>query len=663
MVAGMLAALAAGGAYVPLDPAYPQERLAFLMADSGVTAILAQRQLAGRLPPAPGVRLLLLDEETPPVPPAPAPPPGWGGGHGGDTLANVIYTSGSTGRPKGVAVPHRAVLRLVLGADYLQVVPGMRLAQCATATFDAATFEVWAALLNGGTLVIVPRAQAMSPVALAATIRRFGIRAMFLTSALFHQAAHEIPDAFAPLDTLLAGGEAMDPSAAREVLRHGPPRRLINIYGPTENTGFSTWHLMAEVAPDALAVPIGLPIANSRAVVLDAHLRPVPVGVHGSLYVGGDGLAWGYLGRPRLTAQRFIPDPFSAEVGAAPGGRLYATGDIVRRVAGGAIEFIGRADQQVKIRGYRIELGEIEAALRAHPAVVEAVVEARREPAGTRLAAYLVAAAGAGATAVGPAAQAPAGELRDYLKGKLPDYMVPAAYVWLPELPLTANGKVDRQALPEPAAATPAAAGAARAAATPLEQLLAAIFSQVFKRPGITGDDDFFVLGGHSLLATQVVARVERELGIELEVRSLFEEPTIAGLARRIQATLLAAASGGEQRLDELPPPAPADAAAAAGAPGGAQPGAPRTPLEELMAGLWAEELRQERVGIHDSFWDLGGDPRLAARLLARLGAALGVDLAPETLVEAPTIVMLTAVIGDRLLAEEASGGAALDLQ
>ncbi len=433
MVVGFLGILKAGAAYVPLDPSYPQERLAFLLADTDAPVLVTQRRLAGSLPAAPGVRTLLLDGED--LLPADGFPTAREAG-GGD-LAYVIYTSGSTGRPKGVAVPHRAVLRLVLSTDYIGLAPGDRVGQVANASFDAVTYEVWGALLNGGTVVILPQDAVLSPSALAAEIRRQRVDAMFLTAALFNQVAREAPGAFATMSTLLVGGEALDPVWVRSVLANGPPRRLLNGYGPTENTTFSTWHEIRELAAEALSVPIGRPISNTRAYVLDDSLRPVPVGVHGGLHVGGDGLALGYLHRPELTAERFVPDPFGA-----PGDRLYATGDLVRRLADGAIDFLGRRDEQVKIRGFRIELGEIETVLSGHPAVEAAAVLAPRTAGGERrLVAYLAAAPGAADGA--PAAA----ELREHVRRHLPDYMVPSAWVWLETLPLTPNGKLDRKAL------------------------------------------------------------------------------------------------------------------------------------------------------------------------------------------------------------------------
>jgi amino acid adenylation domain-containing protein len=589
MVVGALAILEAGGAYLPLDPSHPRERLAFLLADSAAPVLLTQQRLAAALPAGPARVILLDGQESAGVAltadTADAAPTA---AAGGDSLAYVIYTSGSTGRPKGVAVSHRAVLRLVCNTDYLTLAPGARVAQTANASFDAAVFELWAPLLHGGTLVILPQEVVLSPPALADAIRRQGIDTLFLTTALLNQVAREAPGAFAPLAALLFGGEAVDPGAVRALLGDRPPRRLLHLYGPTENTTFSTWFEVREVAPGAVTVPIGKPIANSRAYVLDASLRPVPVGVHGSLYVGGDGLARGYLNRPDLTAARFVPDPFAGETGdrepmagaagdgtagagdagdagkQRPGGRLYATGDLVRQRPDGHLEFLGRVDQQVKIRGFRIEPGEIEAVLAAHPRVQEAVVLARDAgAAGKQLVAY-VAAGGAALDAE---------ELREHARSQLPDYMVPSAFVVLPALPLTPNGKLDRQALPTPDR-PPASAVAPR---TPLEELLAGIFCEVFGLPAVGVHDNFFALGGHSLLATRVASRVRRGLGIELDIRSLFEAPTVASLARRLEAR--------HYRLDGSQEVAAASSASPLrAAPHGAQP---HLPLSFAQQRLW----------------------------------------------------------------------------
>ncbi|HEX8558916.1 MAG TPA: amino acid adenylation domain-containing protein, partial [Pyrinomonadaceae bacterium] len=404
LVAALLGVLKAGGAYLPLDPEYPRERLAFMLEDAGARVLLTERQKLGALP-AGRTEVICLDdgagadaESAENLPPAAAP----------DNLAYVIYTSGSTGRPKGVCINHRAINRLVLGTDYVELTASDRVAQVSTASFDAATFEFWGALLHGAQLHVVPREVAISPQEFAAHIRERGITTMFLTTALFNQLARARPGALAPLGQLLFGGEACDPERVREVLSKGAPRRLLHVYGPTENTTFSTWHLVGEPPPPGGAVPIGRPIANTEAYVLGADLRPVPPGVAGELFLGGEGLMRGYLNRPGATAEKLTPHPFSDE----PGARLYRTGDLVRQLRDGSVEFIGRVDRQVKVRGFRIEPGEIEAALAEHPAVGECVVMAREEqPGERRLVAYVVARAG-GVGDEAPAAGEPGGGLR-----------------------------------------------------------------------------------------------------------------------------------------------------------------------------------------------------------------------------------------------------------
>jgi amino acid adenylation domain-containing protein len=516
MVVAFLAILKAGGAYVPLDPAYPAERLAFMLADSGAALLVTRDALRDALPARDGVRIVSIDSDAGAIEAAgdAAPPVAADAGQ----LAYVIYTSGSTGTPKGVAVEHRAVVRLVRGADFVQLGAEDRVAQASSASFDAATFEIWGALLNGAALVGIPRDVALTPAELARTIRTQRITTAFLTTALFNQVARELPDAFAPLRHLLFGGEAVDPDAVRRVLAAGGPARLLHVYGPTENTTFSSWHLVSDVPAGAATVPIGRAVANSSLLVLDASLRPVPVGMPGELYVGGDGLARGYLGRPALTAERFIPHPFAS----TPGARLYRTGDRVRWIAEGAVEYLGRLDGQVKIRGFRIEPGEVEAALRGHPAVRECIVLVREDvPGERRLVAYV-------------AGEVDADTLRAHLRASLPDYMVPGAVVVLDALPLNRNGKVDRDALPSPATASADASGPAPR--TPVEEVLAGIFAEVLRVDSVGVRDDFFALGGHSLLATRVVSRVGEVFGVEATVRVLFEAPTVAALAERVEA-------------------------------------------------------------------------------------------------------------------------------
>jgi amino acid adenylation domain-containing protein len=353
-----LAVTKAGSAYVPLDLSYPEDRLAFMLEDSGAPVLITRERWLGLFPDTVATVCLdrdadLLATKSSVAPVVFAAP---------DSLSNIIYTSGSTGRPKGVAVSHRNVIRTVRNTNLVDLQPDDVIAQASSTSFDAATFEIWGTLVNGARMVGVTKDTMLSPRELAAQIRRDGITRLFLTTALFNQVMREVPDAFQPLRTVMSGGEAVDPASMRRCLQAGPPARLLHTYGPTEAAIFASFHWVREVPADAATVPIGFQVGNTILAVLDCELNLVPVGVTGELYIGGPGLAWGYLNRPDVTAERFVPDPFTTT-----GERLYKTGDLVRRRADGEIEFLGRADFQVKVRGFRIELGEIEAALIAHP--------------------------------------------------------------------------------------------------------------------------------------------------------------------------------------------------------------------------------------------------------------------------------------------------------
>jgi amino acid adenylation domain-containing protein len=515
MVVATLGILKAGGAYVPLDPEYPAERLAFMLQDTQAPVLLTQASLRERLPAYAG-KLIELDGDWKTIARASAKNPKLAATAG--SLAYVIYTSGSTGTPKGVQVTHRAISRLVCNTDYIDIQPGDRFAQASVVSFDAATFEIWGALLHGARVVGVSREVALSAGEFSEFLRARGITVLFLTTALFNQMAREAPGAFGSLRYMLFGGEAVDAGAVRAVLRDGAPQHLLHVYGPTEVTTFSTWHPVRQLDEAAVTVPIGRPIANTTAYVLDEHRQPVPVGVPGELYLGGDGLARGYLKRPELTAERFVEHPFSEEAGA----RLYRTGDWVRYLPDGAIEFIGRRDSQVKVRGFRIELGEIESALSRHPAVREAVVLAREDtPGDKRVVAYVVPKDGQSEAL---------GDLRGQLKQRLPDYMIPAHFVLLNELPLTPNGKVDRKALP-----VPEYAGADYVAPrTPTEEILAGIWAEVLKVERVGVNDNFFELGGNSLLAMQVLSRVRIAFDVDVQWQSLFESPTVERMSASI---------------------------------------------------------------------------------------------------------------------------------
>ncbi|HEX6042686.1 non-ribosomal peptide synthetase [Longimicrobium sp.] len=536
MVIAVLAILKAGGAYVPLDPSYPADRLAFMLADSGIAALVTRDGLHALLSATDGIAMVavdgdraLIDAESAGNVDVPVGPEG---------LAYVIYTSGSTGTPKGVGVEHRSVVRLVCNTDYAHFGSDETVLQAAPVSFDASTLEIWGALLNGGRLVLMP-GSASSLDELGQTVVRHGVTTLWLTAGLFGAMTEERLEDLAGVRQLLAGGDVLPVEAVARVRERFPHIRLINGYGPTENTTFTTCHTVDDAWTGG-PVPIGSPIANTRVYVLDARMRPVPVGVPGELYAGGDGVARGYLGRPALTAERFVPDPFGA-----PGSRLYRTGDRVRWVerAGvtGAgmdaealtharsdalthsIEYLGRLDGQVKIRGFRIEPGEIESALRAHDAVRDCVVIAREDaPGDKRLVAYVIAA---------DETEPSASELRTWLKERVPAYMVPGAFVPIGAIPLTANGKVDRRALPAPEGSDGVEYVAPR---TEAERIVAGIWAEVLGVGRVGVHDDFFALGGHSLRATRVISHVRKAMGTDVPVRALFESPTLGEFVCRV---------------------------------------------------------------------------------------------------------------------------------
>ncbi|HKV42521.1 MAG TPA: amino acid adenylation domain-containing protein [Blastocatellia bacterium] len=519
MLVCMLGTLKAGAAYVPLDLMYPPDRLKSIIDDAGMTLLLTQPHLAPGLP-ASLCHALVLDGDWKLI--AGQNEGGLSVCHSPDSLAYVIYTSGSTGKPKGICIPHQAVNRLVSNADYVRIGPSDRVLQASTPSFDAATFEIWGSLLNGACLVYVSREDMLAPRSLAAGLREQGITVMFLTTALFNQIAREVPGAFDAVDTVLFGGEQVDPKWPRLVINQGGPRRLLHVYGPTEATTFATWSLIANV-PEAATIPIGNPISNTSAYTLNGNMDVVPIGATGELYLGGPGLARGYLGRPDQTAQGFVPDPFSHA-----GARLYRTGDLVRRTDDGQIEFTGRMDNQVKVRGFRIEPGEIEAVLRQHERVRDAVVTVTEDSTtGKRLVAYVF-----------PDGDSPVSalDLRGFLKGHLPDFMVPVAFEVLEALPLTPNGKVDRSQLPDPSAAAMYDGRDYVAPRSQTEEALARMWAGLLKIERVGIHDGFFELGGHSLLATQIVSRINDTFRAGLSLQTFFEGSSIAEVSRALMA-------------------------------------------------------------------------------------------------------------------------------
>ncbi|MFL6336447.1 MAG: amino acid adenylation domain-containing protein, partial [Pyrinomonadaceae bacterium] len=513
-VAALLGVMKAGGAYLPLDAQYPDDRLAFMIKDARVPLVLTTGPLAARLSGC-GAPLVLLDDDGESV--SARDDGDLGLELSENNLAYVIYTSGSTGRPKGVGVSHAGLVNLVhWHRRTYGVTASDRATQLASVAFDASVWELWPYLTAGASVHLPDEETILSPPRLLRFFADEAITISFLPTPLAEAVLGETLPEDLSLRALLAGGDRLRRGSWRTL-----PFALFNHYGPTENAVVATCAPVAPDAAEAVPPPIGRPIDNVQVYILDPNLRPV--GAAGELYVGGAGLARGYVGSPALTAERFIPNPFSTE----PGARLYRTGDVARHLAGGDIEFLGRADYQVKIRGFRVELGEIEAALGEHPGLRESAVVLREDASGEkRLVAYVVAAGG----------PVTGDELRTYLGGRLPGYMIPSAFVTLKALPVNANGKTDRAALPAPDWAGPRADGEFVGPRNPLEEVLTKIWGDLLRVECVGVHDNFFELGGHSLLATQAVSRVREIFKVELRVRDFFESPTIAGLAEKIEA-------------------------------------------------------------------------------------------------------------------------------
>ena len=533
----LLAILKAGGVYVPLDLAYPAERLELMIADAAIRFIVSREALGTQLHFT--GRTIRLDlEATTIAARGGARPPDV---VDADSPAYIMYTSGSTGRPKGVEILHRGITRLVCGTDYVDIASDDGYLQHAPLAFDASTFEIWAPLLNGARLGI-PRPGLLTTIELALAIERFNVTTLFLTTALFGRLVEGEPAGFSRLRQLLTGGEVASPAHMRRFLELYPACRLIAVYGPTENTTFSTWHALPTVEAIGTNVPIGRPIAHSTAYVVDAHGEPAAVGVPGELWVGGDGVARGYRNLPDLSGERFIPDPFAADAGA----RMYKTGDRARWRLDGVLEFLGRNDDQVKIRGFRIELGEIETVLRAHPGVRDAAVVTAMQ--GTEKALFAFAA---------PARESTVSDcdLRDYLSAKLPRYMLPNRISIVHSLPENSSGKVDRvalarmaaQALPPAPSTSPEAVvtnaprppGWPGSAQRELQNAIADIWRETLslaERPGI--DVNFFDAGGDSLRLLAVHARLAAQLRTDIGIMDLFEQTTIRKLAAHLRASM-----------------------------------------------------------------------------------------------------------------------------
>ncbi|HEY0737521.1 MAG TPA: amino acid adenylation domain-containing protein [Herpetosiphonaceae bacterium] len=568
LVIALLGILKAGGGYVPLDPSYPEERLQFMVGDSRISVLVTQSSLRDKLV-VPTV--ICLDSDHALLDGQPITNPR--SGAVADNLCYITYTSGSTGIPKGVVIPHRGVTRLVFSNSYADFSADAVWLHTAPIAFDASTFELWGSLLHGAQLVLLPPGTP-TPDEIARLVRRHGVSTIWLTTALFHQMAEsEHLEELRQVRQILTGGDVLSVSLAAHVRRALPDCRLVNAYGPTESTTFTSCYQLVEQPQSSRPIPIGRPLANTTVYVLDAQLQPVPVGVPGQLYIGGDGLARGYLDRPALTAEKFVPYPLSA----TPGARLYATGDLARYLPDGNLEFLGRIDTQVKLRGYRIELGEIQAVLSQHPAVHETIVVARADRVGEkRLVAYVVGENLESRTQnqtenreqrtkeqstttplllpqreKGVGDEGLATSLRAFLRQRLPEYMIPGAFVMLDAFPLNASGKFDLRALPEPDWSGQTAQQVFVPPRSAVEQTVGAIWSQLLGVERVSVHDSFFDLGGHSLLATQLLSRIRSAFQLTIPLHALFDTPTIAEIAELIERSQAAAVDPG--LLADLP--------------------------------------------------------------------------------------------------------------
>ncbi|MFJ5818483.1 amino acid adenylation domain-containing protein [Streptomyces sp. NPDC093108] len=516
LLTGLLAVVKAGGVYAPLNTADPDPRLLRILTETAASVLLTDRALADHpIVARTTAETVVLDgtaglAHLPSTPPAPRAHP--------DQWLYVMFTSGSTGVPKGVAVTHRNVADLAAQTMYANG-NHARVLFHSPHTFDASTHEIWVPWLNGGAVVVAPPGY-LDPGTLGGLLTEHGVSSLWLTAGLFRVMAEEVPEAFAGVREVWAGGDVVPPEAVRRVMDRCPDVTVVNGYGPTETTTFAATHRIHRPLDYTGAIPIGEPLDNHRLYVLDEGLRLVPAGTPGELYIAGAGLARGYLGRPGMTADRFVADPYGPS-----GTRMYRTGDLVRWSPEGSLEYLGRADQQVKLRGFRIELGEIESALAAHASVGQATVVVREDrPGDKRLTAYLVAAEGA---------RIDVAELRGHVADALPEYMVPSAFVVLDEIPLTTNGKVDRRALPAPQVSH---ATNGRAPRTPQEEVLCGLFAAVLGLPSVTIDDHFFHRGGHSVLGTRLISRIRRAFGVQLGVKDLFRNPTVLALSECVTA-------------------------------------------------------------------------------------------------------------------------------
>jgi amino acid adenylation domain-containing protein len=596
MIVGLLGVLKAGGVYLPLDKNYPPENIAFLLKDAGASAVITSAETDAafashevqRIQLDPESRVFADQPKSAPVSEATS-----------ENLAYIMYTSGSSGKPKGVGVVHYNISRLVRNTNYVQITPNDVFLQLAPVTFDASTFEIWGALLNGAKLVLYPPDPMLDLVKLKSLIQNSGVSILWLTAGLFHRVVDGDLRILAPIKQLLAGGDVISATHVKRVVEGTSGCRVINGYGPTEGTTFSVCFPVQDSSFIESTVPIGRPVSNTTAYVLDSNFAPVPVGVIGELYIGGAGLARGYFHRPDLTAESFLSNPFGAR-----GSRLYRTGDMVRYSEDGLLEFVGRMDSQVKVRGYRIELEEIEAALLLDPSVRQVTAVALPEVVGDkRLVAYVV-----GAGDATPDVK----RLREHLSRRLPEYMIPSAFVVLKALPLTANGKIDRKALPSPE-------WGARRTLSPIqiEDAVAEIWNSILGVNGVGINDDFFDLGGTSLALINVVMEMSKRFAIPLDTSIVTGGATVSALAQAVTDKMAVAHQQG-------------------------------SPVEQAVAEIWASTLGVSEVGFNDDFFDLGGTSLALINVVMEMSKRFAIPLDTSIVTGGATVSALAQAVKER---------------
>jgi amino acid adenylation domain-containing protein len=596
MIVGLLGILKAGGAYLPLDINYPPDRIAYLLRDAGVSVALTSVETDVALA-SHGVRTVRLELDSGVVADQPTTAPV--SGTRSENLVYVIYTSGSSGRPKGVGVVHYNISRLVKNTNYVRITDNDVFLQLAPVTFDAATFEIWGALLNGAKLVLYPPDPILDVVKLKNLIQEAGVSILWLTAGLFHSIVDGDLLLLSPIKQLLAGGDVVSATHVKQVLEHIKDCCVINGYGPTEATTFSVCFPMSDASSLTTTVPIGRPVSNTTAYVLDTNLEPVLVGETGELYIGGAGLGRGYFNHPDLTAELFIPNPFGAY-----GSRLYRTGDMVRYCENGVLQFVGRMDFQVKVSGYRIELEEVEAALLSDETVRQAVVTALQDPKGDkRLAAYVV-----GAGEIAPDVK----RLRQHLNHQLPEYMIPSAWFVLPQLPLTANGKIDRKALPLPEWHADQGSSQVR-----VEDAVAEIWASTLGVGSVGINDDFFDLGGTSLALINVVMEMSKRFALPLDTSIVTGGATVSALAQAVKEKMAA--------TNQQAPP-----------------------VEQAVAEIWASTLGVGSVGINDDFFDLGGTSLALINVVMEMSKRFALPLDTSIVTGGATVSALAQAVKER---------------